>query len=108
MNNRMNLFLEHLAHRYNVKSGKIPIDVIEQMKLYLIIEMMDQDDVIAEYPSCLVYRIYTSYCKKYGYTVTSAINFSRFLCRWFDYAVLSKRCNDKCRRIIVRCVSHTC
>lgn len=105
---RLKDFLIYLAKKYGVKD-KNPEPEMEDIKLYIIVEKMDQDDVIANMSSRITYLIYQEYCKRNGYEPTSRIHFSRFIVRWFDYAIVDKkmRINGKWKkgRLIVKTIT---
>lgn len=87
---RLDNFVHYLARRYGT-TDKCPDPMMKDMKLYVVVEKMDQDDVIANMPSRTAYIIYEAYCKNYDYTPVSIITFSRFICRWFDYMIINKK-----------------
>lgn len=53
-------------------------------------------------PTNEIYKIYTKLCSELKVNSMSAIGFSKFIVKWFDYSIINKSIAGKKRRIFFR------
>lgn len=85
--------------RTRCNSGFISLDFMKDSFVTVFV-ILDNYNIVGVETS-VVYEVYKNLCNEMNYEVISKVDFSRFICKYFGYAVVDKKVNGrKCRMFV--------